>query len=306
MKQHQLFLYALDPTHMATGSYRLGHKVDDTVVRDTSTGLPIIPGRSIQVATRAAAAHSLNDLEERNKAMAYARRHILKNSKKIGVSKPGEDPLAKYFGQTQAYRKGLAQLGIIYFRDAEILAFPVPTWFGSRWITTASLLRKAGCDNVPESPEMTHTWVQSQSSGGEEVYPKINLGWLLLTAKETDIPWPNELMAELKTDLVIVHEDLFATIVNSHLETRTSIAFDFETGATVGGEESLLTYEATPRGTVYIGQVDFDNERYPELYPPAFDLVNRSLKFAGQLGLGAMTQNGFGRMLPTLVEKTHD
>jgi len=306
MKQHQLFLYALDPTHMATGSHRLGQKADDTVVRDTSTGLPIIPGHSIQAATRSAAVHSLIDLEERNKAMSYARRHIIKKSTKPGGYKPGEDPLAKYFGQTRSYRKGLTQMGMIYFRDAEIIAFPVPTWFGPRWVTTASLLHKAGCDKVPETPEMTDILVQSQSISGSRVAPQINLGWLLLNTKEAEIPWPGELTAELKPHLVLVHEELFTPLVNSHLETRTSTAIDFETGMMSEGKETLLTYEATPRGTVYLGLVEFDNERSPELYPPAFDLVNRSLKFAGQLGLGAMNQTGFGRMQPTLVEKSHD
>jgi len=71
MKQHRLYLYALDPTHIGAGGYRLG-RVDNTIMRDAGTNLPKIPGSSINGVTRAAAIYSLEDETDRKKAMAYA------------------------------------------------------------------------------------------------------------------------------------------------------------------------------------------------------------------------------------------
>jgi CRISPR-associated protein Cmr4 len=58
----------------------------------------------------------------------------------------------------------------------------------------------------------------------------------------------------IKERLVVVHDNIFPAIVNSNLETRTSVSIDFETGAAAEGR--LFTYEATPRGTLFRGQVD--------------------------------------------------
>jgi hypothetical protein len=63
-----------------------------------------------------------------------------------------------------------------------------------------------------------------------------------------------------------------------------------------------LGYEAMPRGTLYRGQVDFDNLRFPDLYHKGRMLVEHGLHLACALGLGAMTTRGFGRMQAMLVE----
>ena len=54
MKSYNLYLYALDPTHIGSGGYRLG-RVDNTILRDAGTQLPKIPGSSISGTTRSAA-----------------------------------------------------------------------------------------------------------------------------------------------------------------------------------------------------------------------------------------------------------
>ena len=71
MKSHPLFLYALDPTHIGAGGYRMG-RVDLTILRDAGTNLPKIPGSSINGATRSAAIYSLPEAQ-RQLAMSYAR-----------------------------------------------------------------------------------------------------------------------------------------------------------------------------------------------------------------------------------------
>ena len=300
MKQYRLFMYALDPTHIGAGGYRLG-RVDNTIIRDAGTNLPKIPGSSISGVTRAAAIYSLSD-DEKEKAKDYAR-HTLDAQNKPRPHSGKEDPIAKLFGYAEGDKKGTAQIGMISFRDAEILAFPVSTLSGPRWVTTARLLRQAGCKDVPESPTISNILVQAK---GGKFYPRLNLGWMLLSAQGAKIPFPEDLYEhiDIKSDLVIVNEDLFPSIVNANLETRTSVSIDFESGA--GADGMLFTYEAMPRGTVYMGQIDFDNDRFPEhdKDDAAFKIVNKALKLAFALGLGGMTTRGFGRMQHHLVEKT--
>jgi CRISPR-associated protein Cmr4 len=98
----------------------------------------------------------------------------------------------------------------------------------------------------------------------------------------------------------VVHDNLFPAIVNSNLETRTSVSIDFETGAAAEG--ALFTYEATPRGTLFRGQVDVDDGRFPELATAAMPLLEKALALACTLGLGGMTTRGFGRMQFALVK----
>jgi len=187
---------------------------------------------------------------------------------------------------------------MVSFRDAEIIAFPVATLSGHRWVTTARLLELAGCEDVPEEPALDRIFVQPTA----QFYPRLNLGWMLLKTETANIPLPDGVTANIKNNLVLVHENLFPSIVNANLETRTSVSIDFETGA--GAEGALFTYEATPRGTLYLGQVDFDDDRFPH-YPAALNVVNRALNLACQLGIGGMTTRGFGRMAPNLVEIKH-
>ena len=48
----QYFALTLDPIHVGTGGYRLGH-VDNTILRENGTNLPIIPGSSLNGVLRA-------------------------------------------------------------------------------------------------------------------------------------------------------------------------------------------------------------------------------------------------------------
>ncbi len=302
MKQRPLYLFALDPTHIGAGGYRLG-RVDMTLLRDAATGLPKIPGSSISGATRAAAIYSLSD-SDRERAIRYAREMIDAQNKKRS-HRGEEDPVAKIFGYAEGDSEGEARIGMVSFRDAEILALPVPTMSGPRWITTAPLLRAAGCAQVPDSPPLDRILVQERSTAPQ----RINLGWLLLESDRATIPLPAALetaswSSHLKENLVLVHPDLFPSLVNSNLETRTSVSIDFETGS--GVEGALFTYEATPRGTLYRGQIDFDDQRFPHYLEYADDLLPRAVTLACGLGLGAMTTRGFGRMEARLVmENAH-
>ncbi len=298
MKSHPLFLYALDPTHIGAGGYRMG-RVDLTILRDAGTGLPKVPGSSINGATRSAAIYSLSD-QQRKMAMDYARATIGEKNKNH-PHKGKDDPVASIFGYAEGDENGQSRIGAVSFRDAEILAFPVPTMLGPRGVTTAHLLESIGCRNVPRPESEDQVIVQATAAAPN----RLNLGWLLLGAETKEIPFPEAakglpVFSHLKERLVVVHDDLFPAIVNSNLETRTSVSIDFETGAAADG--ALFTYEATPRGTLFRGQVDLDDGRFPEIVAAAVPLLEKALALACTLGLGAMTTRGFGRMQFALIK----
>ncbi|MEN8220793.1 MAG: hypothetical protein ABFS56_31460 [Pseudomonadota bacterium] len=83
---------------------------------------------------------------------------------------------------------------MVSFRDAEIIAFPVATLSGPRWVTTARLLELAGCQNVPEVPTLDKILVQSTA----QYYPRLNLGWMLLETEKENIPLPDGVTANIK------------------------------------------------------------------------------------------------------------
>jgi CRISPR-associated protein Cmr4 len=305
MKQYQIYFFALDPIHIGAGGYRLG-RVDNTILRDAATGLPKIPGSSISGASRASSLYSLPE-EQRKTAMDYAK-GTLDAPNKERVHSGADDPVAQVYGYAEGSANGSSRIGMVSFYDAEILAFPVSSVNGPRWVTTPSLLRRAGAKNVPDLKTIECVMVKQQNSG------RLNLGWMLLNtqmnskyalptltnAVPTDMPsW----YGEVNDRLVLVKEDLFPSIVNANLETRTSVSIDFETGAASDG--ALFTYEAIPRGTLFLGGLGFDNDRFANLLPTAEPLVQKGVKLACQLGLGGMTTRGFGRMDP-LWELTHD
>lgn len=299
MKSHSLYLFALDPTHIGAGGYRLG-RVDNTILRDAATNLPKLPGSSINGAARSAAIYSLPD-DERDKAMQYANHTLRKKGYEQRPHDGATDSVARVFGYAEGDAEGQSRIGLVSFRDAEILAFPVPTMAGPRWITTPALLEAAGCANVPKVKNIEKVLVQT----GDTPLKRINLGWILLDSEPQSIPFPTFLndqpgMAHIRDKLVLVHDDLFPSLVNANLETRTSVSINFETGA--GADGLLFTYEAAPRGTLYRGQVDFDDQRFPDLYAGSLALVQKGLALACHLGLGAMTTRGFGRMQPMLAE----
>ncbi len=297
MQTHALYLYALDPTHIGAGGYRLG-RVDMTILRDASTQLPKIPGSSISGATRSAALHMLSDDAERERAASYAA-WVLDKKKPKPAHAAEADPVASVFGYAAGEEGGSSRIGMVSFRDAEILAVPVPTMLGPRWVTTATLLERAGCKNVPHPASEDKLFMQ-----GDKGAQKLNLGWLLLEAECRPLPFPKpgaaatdalkQAMEQIQRSLVVVHDNLFPALVNSNLEMRTSVSIDFESGAAASG--ALFTYEAAPRGTLYLGSVDFDDLRFRKDIARARTLVEGSLHTAGALGLGGMTTRGFGRM----------
>ena len=203
-------------------------------------------------------------------------------------------------------KKDISWQGLISFSDLQIIFFPVFTMKGTKWITTVSRLKEIGIDNENEPTEN-----KIKTKNGNEGH--LNLGWLYLEVEgshsfcqEINIKnSANEEFVLKPEDLIIVPEDLFSHIVNSNLETRTSVSIDPITGASKEG--ALFTSEAIPRGTIFYGQIRiFDKKEFEGVenslkpLPKADDLkqaLNDSKHFYETLGIGGMTTRGFGRLV---------
>ncbi len=302
MKTLPLYLYALDPTHVGAGGYRLG-RVDLSIVREAPSGLPILPGSSLNGALRAAALYCLEDDDDRRRAMAYARA-TLDGPNARRPHRGADDPVASLFGYAEGDDAGQSRIGVLSFHDAGILAFPVPTVAGPRWIATAARLAEAGAGDCPAPRAVDEILVPQ----GDVQPERLNLGSLLFQTRRTDLPALPDgdragglepVLEHIASRLAVVHDDVFSALVNANLETRTSVTLDFETGA--AAPQLLFNYEATPRGTLYRTEVGIDG-RDPELARAARALLEKALALACAGGLGAMTTRGFGRMRPGLVD----
>ena len=228
-------------------------------------------------------------------------------------------------------KKNLSWQGQLFFNDLHIVLFPVFTVKGTKWITTERILKEllseiGGINNNSQEGEAIKDSnsqegrknskpikVFETSNNGKDY---INLGWLYLPYEEAsdDLTKKVELLLDrikclIKeifsiNDIVIVPEHLFAHIVNSNLEVRTSVAIDPVTGA--AKESALFTTEAIPRGTVFYGKIYiFDRKNFEDLEPkikplPGKGLLKEALKdsshYYESLGIGGMTTRGFGRL----------
>ncbi|MGA1861435.1 RAMP superfamily CRISPR-associated protein [Deferribacter thermophilus] len=198
-------------------------------------------------------------------------------------------------------KKDISWQGMLFFSDLNILFFPVFTMKGTKWITTASLLKEIG---IEESESQEN---KIKTKNGDEGH--LNLGWLYL-----ELDGSHNINDEIKVndfslkpeDIIIVPESLFSHIVNSNLEVRTSVSIDPITGAAKEG--ALFTSEAIPRGTIFYGSIrifekkafeGLDNKIKIKPLPSAEQLeeaLKDSAHYYESLGIGGMTTRGFGRL----------
>lgn len=215
-------------------------------------------------------------------------------------------------------KKNLSWQGQLFFNDLHIALFPVFTAEGTKWITTERIIEeiypKSGNGSSKGEGDNNYplkVCISESPSEGSGKY--INLGWLYLPCQEVhelyskveqflkELSLPFEISSK---DIVIVPEHLFAHIVNSNLEVRTSVSIDPITGAAKEG--ALFTTEAIPRGTVFYGKIYiFDRKSFEDLDPrikplPGKELLKNALKDSSHyyetLGIGGMTTRGFGRL----------
>lgn len=308
---------AIDPIHVGTGGARLG-RVDLTIVRDPVTRVPKIPGSSLAGVCRSYAAMHFEEQRLGSQQQGAGQGTRSKpyfpdcagqgQSDKTGKSghccKP-DCPICTVFGFARGPGGGFA--GLAAFSDAHVLLFPVATREGPVWITCPDALRRIGHEITTELDDAVY-----QQNGGRQ---PLNLGWLLLERTNVlpqNATWPtfNNLPADITDHFAIVSHKLFSQIVNSHLEVRTSVSINPETGAAEEG--ALFSYEALPRATVLVWDVICKN---PQHFKPAgqqvsaqingqaitdptkvFEVVKTAHPYLKHLGLGGMGTRGMGRL----------
>ena len=234
----------------------------------------------------------------------------LEQSKTSESGHCGHCIVCKAFGYS---KNGNSERGMAYFSDLNILLFPVYTRFGTMWITSKDVLISAGVKReIVESIKLSEDKVVIFD---ENIKNKnINIGWLNFKADKEDIDICSEICKNIKNDgdsnvqvpvlqdfitnekIIIVPDSIISQIINSNLETRTSVSINPITGA--AKDKALFTSEAIPRGTVFYG--NFRIEERPLSDEPKQEYVEAALseskKFFETLGIGGMTTRGFGRM----------
>ncbi len=259
---------ALDPIHVGTGGARIG-RVDLTIVRDPVTQVPKIPGSSLAGVYRTYVAMYYEDQRQQQIQQQQATQS---GQQSQGRQKPyypdcaglGLDtnnghcrqpdcPVCTVFGFARGAGQEGGFAGLAAFTDAHVLLFPVPTRQGPMWVSCPMALRLIGLEvnGVDDSA----VYLQNGSNNNQ-----INLGWLLLSVKTC--AQMNTITSQLQNlgipdyirdRLALVPDRLFAHIVNSNLEVRTSVSIDPATGAAEEG--ALFSYEALPRGTVLVWEI---------------------------------------------------
>jgi CRISPR-associated protein Cmr4 len=300
---------ALDPVHIGTGQTRIG-RVDNTIVRETGTNIPKIPGTSLMGAARSYA------------SLVYGKPEAAGQHKKLKTEQMKDCPIVYTFG---TYNNGnndavAGQQGKISISDAQILFFPVYSMAGPVWVSTSEILDLADFQVnglISSTDDVLHTSLKWSKE-------TLNLGWLHLKAKNGLIVKPpgeienKKEWESIKQRIVIVSIKLFSQIVNSNLEVRTSVAINPETGAVEDG--ALFTYEAIPRATWFWSDVvqddyNYNNRKFPpttnqfseegdnkgeqQLSKPwnsPLDVVKSGFELMEFLGIGGMTTRGFGRV----------
>ncbi|SSC12722.1 CRISPR type III-B/RAMP module RAMP protein Cmr4 [Mesotoga infera] len=294
-KEEKFVFMTLDPIHIGTGGTNLGI-VDNTIVREAGSNIPIIPGTSLSGAAKMFAAMLMGDLDA------------------AGNKKPKstENPVSYTFGYINGNgSEQSSKAGVVSFSDARIVLFPVYSSEGTIWVTTKAMLNEIGID----VKKLDLVEEKAYHLGGAGENGKIKIGWLYIDVENLAVEKPklDGLAGKSEWQLIeqkiyMVSDKLFTQIVNDNLETRTSVAINSETGA--AEDQALFTYEAIPRATWLISKVIQDdfrsngfetakncqvNDRVKDWKSP-MDVVKAGFKVIEYLGIGGMTTRGFGRM----------
>ncbi len=292
---HHFVATALDPLHIGTGGQRLG-RVDLTVVRESVTGVPKIPGTSLSGALKFYLDLAMRCNGEKSEICASTAGNFLKNHNR------SQCPVCTLFGFTT---KELSAQGIAQFSDGVLLAYPVNTLTGPVWITTAPRLNSLcgignGVDDINDEYAPVSPTVFAKNPLGKA----LNFGWVLLKQSEGH---SHDYLSELVSTgieqkyaerMVIVSEWIFAQLVNSNMEVRTSVVIDPETGA--ASQKGLFTYEAVARGALFC--LDITVNDYNSCWAGVssvstpMDVLRRAFPGLRSVGMGGMTSRGFGRL----------
>ncbi len=296
---HRYLLMTVEPVHIGTGGTRLG-RVDLSIVREPGTRLPKIPGTSLSGAIRQYA------------AVRYGKRRCAGQGRadegRKGHCGQPTCPICYTFGAIteKGHHSGVVSIG-----DARLLFFPVYSMVGPVWVTSQAALADFGI----EEQEVADDKAKWDMNLTEQQH--LNLGWLMVEKNDhLEIELPDTVSAEIRQRVVLVSDKLFAHVVNSNLEVRTSVSINPETGAAEDG--ALFTYEAIPRAAFLWMEVVVDDYRgkFPAVtkqydqsteqdnagkpldtpWNSPIDVVTAGLEWVEYLGIGGMGTRGFGRL----------
>ncbi|HXG23056.1 MAG TPA: type III-B CRISPR module RAMP protein Cmr4 [Chthonomonadales bacterium] len=329
MASYEKFLQvgiALDPIHVGTGGARIG-RVDLTIVRDPVTQVPKIPGSSLAGLYRTYVA-MVEHKQKPNRPVDEKEWPIYPNCAGLGQSQEDKArseeekkyrrghcgrpdcPVCTVFGFARGKDQAGGFAGLAAFTDAHVLLLPVPTRRGPIWVTCPMALRVIGLE--VQRVEENAVYLENGSSN------QLNLGWLLLPVQVcSDMGTIKKKLQNLSIPdyiqkrLALVPDCLFAHIVNSNLEVRTSVSIDPATGA--AEERALFSYEALPRGTVLVWEiiakspkhfqvsgkpvsVIFDNGQQMDTPDKVHQVVQTAHPYLEYLGIGGMGTRGMGRL----------
>ncbi len=308
---------AVDPIHVGTGGARLG-RVDLTIVRDPVTQIPKIPGSSMAGVYRSYAAMHL-EVQRAGRNPPQRQRPYFPDCAGQGqADRQGQGghcgqsdcPICVCYGFARGQAGGFA--GLAAFSDAHVLLFPVATRKGPMWVTSPSALMGAGIELGNNGPASDDDRVYHKDGQGT----RLNLGWLMLEGGELpdgDIDSSLEkfhVPVYIREHVALVSDKLFAHVVNSNLEVRTSISIDPGTGAAEEG--ALFTYEALPRTTILAWTVTCRSPRHFKIgnkdieahingtkiadAQHVLSVVETAHPYLEHLGIGGMGTRGMGRL----------
>ncbi len=318
MKGYEKFIQvgvALDPIHVGTGGARIG-RVDLTIVRDPVTQVPKIPGSSLAGVYRAYVAMHYEEERQQQMQQAHLSRQQFQGRQKpyypdcagLGLDtnrshcRQPNCPVCTVFGFARGAGQQGGFAGLAAFTDAHVLLFPVPTRQGPMWVTSPMVLEMIG---------LTVNGISENAVYVKKAGKPLNLGWLLLDTQQCDqIDTTTSKLREFKIPeyiqdrLALVPDRLFAHIVNSNLEVRTSVSINPATGAAEEG--ALFSYEALPRGTVLVWEIIAKNPAHFNMggqsitavtNPNAVhDVTQKAHPYLEYLGIGGMGTRGMGRL----------
>jgi len=317
---------ALDPIHVGTGGTRLG-RVDNTIVRDPVTRIPKIPGSSLAGVMRAYVAMKWENDKPGRQVDGKPKPYYpdcagLGQSERDGTGGhcgKADCPVCTVFGFAKGTSASSGFAGLAAFSDMQVLLFPVASQLGPQWITCPMALRQAGIAEFSELSDRPDQHAVYRKADGAAAQSSLNFGWLLLPVK-TDWQPLGEIAQKIEalgipgyitSGLGVVSDKLFAHIVNSNLEVRTSVAIDPAKGAADDG--ALFTYEALPRGTVLFWELTCRNPKHFKINQNKVDavgspeevknIVTNANPYLEHLGIGGMGSRGMGRLRVLATEK---
>ena len=284
-------------------------------MRDPVTRVPKIPGSSLAGVYRAYVAMHYEDERQQKSARGQQVRPkpFYPDCAGLGLDvdhghcrQPG-CPVCTVFGFARGARQEDGFAGLAAFSDAHVLLFPVPTRKGPMWVTAPQALQLIGMKEI-NSVDENATAVYS---GEDHSNNPLNLGWLLLPVQKYDQMGNIEEHLQglgipdyIQKRLVLVPDGLFAHIVNSNLEVRTSVSIDPTTGAAQEG--ALFSYEALPRGTVVVWEIIAKNPRHFRVNrrditavsspDDVYEEAKQAHGYFKYLGIGGMATRGMGRI----------